>query len=95
MNLIHVTIIVFALAAVLGLNALGIIPEDYRIVFTLREINGLSVLDTTEVLGISGSNVKVRLNRAKKILRAELKKCIRRKRSTNLTSGIAIRWWNV
>ena len=55
-------------------NALNHIPEDYRIVFTLRELNGLSVLDTTEALHISESNVKVRLNRAKKMLRTEIEK---------------------
>lgn len=55
-------------------RALNLIPEDYRIVFTLRELNGLSVLDTTEALQISESNVKVRLNRAKKMLRTEIEK---------------------
>lgn len=55
-------------------NALNLIPEDYRIVFTLRELNGMSVVDTTEALGISESNVKVRLNRAKKMLRSEIEK---------------------
>ena len=55
-------------------NALHHIPEDYRIVFTLRELNGLSVADTTEALQISESNVKVRLNRAKKMLRTEIEK---------------------
>ena len=46
-------------------KALLHIPEDYRTVFTLREVNGLSVAETAEVLEISESNVKVRLNRAK------------------------------
>lgn len=55
-------------------NALNHIPEDYRIVFTLRELNGLSVADTQEALQISESNVKVRLNRAKKMLRTEIEK---------------------
>ncbi|WP_370896168.1 sigma-70 family RNA polymerase sigma factor [Chryseobacterium gossypii] len=41
------------------------IPEDYRTAFTLREINGLSVRETAEVLEISESNVKVRVNRLK------------------------------
>lgn len=50
------------------------IPEDYRTVFTLREINGLSVAETAEVLDISESNVKVRLNRAKKYLKIEIEK---------------------
>lgn len=55
-------------------RALNRIPEDYRIVFTLRELNGLSVADTTEALDITESNVKVRLNRAKKMLRLEIEK---------------------
>jgi RNA polymerase sigma-70 factor (ECF subfamily) len=55
-------------------NALTNIPEDYRIVFTLRELNGLSVSETVESLQISESNVKVRLNRAKKMLRTEIEK---------------------
>ena len=55
-------------------NALTHIPEDYRIVFTLRELNGLSVSETVESLQISESNVKVRLNRAKKMLRTEIEK---------------------
>jgi RNA polymerase sigma-70 factor (ECF subfamily) len=55
-------------------NAINKIPEDYRIVFTLRELNGLSISETIEALQISESNVKVRLNRAKKLLRAEVEK---------------------
>lgn len=55
-------------------NAIHEIPEDYRIVFSLREINGLSVAETAEVLNISENNVKVRLNRAKVMLRREIKK---------------------
>lgn len=50
------------------------IPEDYRTVFTLREINGLSVQETAEALEISESNVKVRVNRAKNCLRKEIEK---------------------
>ena len=55
-------------------NALRRIPEDYRIVFTLRELNGLSTADTVEALHISESNVKVRLNRARKMLQTEIVK---------------------
>ncbi|WBV60865.1 sigma-70 family RNA polymerase sigma factor [Chryseobacterium camelliae] len=50
------------------------IPEDYRTAFTLREINGLSVQETAEVLEISENNVKVRVNRAKTYLRKEIEK---------------------
>ncbi len=53
-------------------NALTHIPEEYRMVFSLREINGLNVAETAELLGISESNVKVRLNRAKTMLRNKI-----------------------
>lgn len=55
-------------------RALSNIPLDYRITFSLREINGLSVAETAETLDISETNVKVRVNRAKNMLRKELEK---------------------
>ncbi|MEC3880919.1 sigma-70 family RNA polymerase sigma factor [Parapedobacter sp. 10938] len=55
-------------------KALGKIPFDYRMVFSLREINGLNVAETAETLHISNTNVKVRLNRAKAMLRSEIRK---------------------
>lgn len=55
-------------------NALQQVPTDYRMVFTLREVNGLNVAETAEVLNISETNVKVRLNRAKTMLRKEVEK---------------------
>lgn len=55
-------------------NALQNIPVDYRIVFTLREMNGLNVAETAESLQISESNVKARLSRAKSMLRKEVEK---------------------
>ena len=53
-------------------NALLQIPEDYRIVFTLRELNNLSIAETASTLGITETNVKVRLNRAKTTLRSAI-----------------------
>ncbi|KXK04615.1 MAG: sigma-70 family RNA polymerase sigma factor [Ignavibacteriaceae bacterium] len=55
-------------------NALSKIPFDYRMVFSLREVNGLNVLETANLLNISESNVKVRLNRAKTMLRGWIEK---------------------
>lgn len=55
-------------------NALQQIPLDYRLVFALREVNGLSVSETADYLNISEANVKVRLNRAKAMLRKEVEK---------------------
>ena len=53
-------------------SAIQRIPLDYRIVSTLREVNGLNTEETADVLQISHSNVKVRLNRAKTMLRKEI-----------------------
>lgn len=50
-------------------HSLQEIPLDYRMVFILREKNGLSVAETADVMEISSANVKVRLNRAKKMLK--------------------------
>jgi RNA polymerase sigma-70 factor (ECF subfamily) len=55
-------------------NALQRVPFDYRIVFSLRELNGLNTQATADVLKISEANVKIRLNRAKAMLRKEVEK---------------------
>jgi RNA polymerase sigma factor (sigma-70 family) len=55
-------------------NALQKVPLDYRMVFSLREINGFNVTETADALQITESNVKVRLNRAKMMLRKEIEK---------------------
>jgi RNA polymerase sigma factor (sigma-70 family) len=55
-------------------TALTQVPIDYRMVFSLREINGLNVTETAEALNISEANVKVRLNRAKTMLKKEIEK---------------------
>jgi RNA polymerase sigma-70 factor (ECF subfamily) len=48
------------------------IPVMYRTVFILREVEGFSVFETAELLDITSTNVKVRLNRAKALLRSEI-----------------------
>jgi RNA polymerase sigma-70 factor (ECF subfamily) len=53
--------------------AIAGLPEQYRTVFILREIEELSIRETGQVLDITEANVKVRLNRAKTMLRGELK----------------------
>lgn len=42
--------------------------------FSLREITGLNVSETASLLNISEANVKVRLNRAKAMLRNAIEK---------------------
>lgn len=48
------------------------LSEKHRIVFVLRDIEGLSVAETAETLGLSEANVKVRLLRARLQLREAL-----------------------
>lgn len=53
-------------------QAIQNLPEKYRAVFILREIENMSINETKECLDISETNVKVRLNRAKSMLRNSL-----------------------
>jgi len=53
-------------------NTLQQIPVAYRMVFILREAEGLSVAETAELLNISPVNVKVRTNRAKAMIQKQL-----------------------
>ncbi len=52
--------------------AMDALPESLRMVFVLRDVEGLSVQETAEVLGISVPNVKTRLHRARLALRNQL-----------------------
>jgi len=53
-------------------EAVNRLPEKYRTVFVLREVEGLPVADTMTCLGLTETNVKVRLSRAKEMLRDNL-----------------------
>jgi RNA polymerase sigma factor (sigma-70 family) len=53
-------------------QVLNQLPEKYRLVFIMREIENMSIFETMDSLNISESNVKVRLNRAKEMLRNSL-----------------------
>ncbi|MBS1630781.1 MAG: sigma-70 family RNA polymerase sigma factor [Bacteroidetes bacterium] len=53
-------------------KALAAIPEKYRSVFIFLKMKGYSVHQTAHFLGISESNVKTRLFRAKSMLRDKL-----------------------
>jgi RNA polymerase sigma-70 factor (ECF subfamily) len=48
------------------------LPETQRIVFVLRDIEGLSIRETSEALNLSEAAVKTRLLRARFRLREEL-----------------------
>lgn len=53
-------------------DALAQLDEKHRLVFVLRDVEGLSVRETAEALGLSEANVKVRLLRARLQLRERL-----------------------
>ena len=53
-------------------EALERLDEKHRLVFLLRDVEGLSVRETAEALELSEANVKVRLLRARLQLREEL-----------------------
>lgn len=53
-------------------DALDRLDEKHRMVFLLRDMEGFSVRETAEALGLSEANVKVRLLRARLQLREQL-----------------------
>ncbi len=55
-------------------GAIDALPEPQRLVFVLREVESLSTQETSEALGISAENVKVRLHRARTALRSEIER---------------------
>ena len=48
------------------------LPDAYRTIFILRDIEDMSTTDAAEVLEITEDNVKVRLHRARALLRKSL-----------------------
>jgi len=53
-------------------EALAELDEKHRVVFLLRDVEGLSIEETAAALGLTPSNVKVRLLRARLQLREKL-----------------------
>ncbi|HMB71066.1 MAG TPA: sigma-70 family RNA polymerase sigma factor [bacterium] len=53
-------------------DLLAEMPEDYRVAFTMRDIDGLSNAEVADVLGISVAAVKSRLHRSRLYLRDRL-----------------------
>jgi RNA polymerase sigma-70 factor (ECF subfamily) len=53
-------------------EAIAKLPETFRLVFVLREIEGLSVEEASEALGIAPATVKTRHFRARRRLQEEL-----------------------
>ncbi len=53
-------------------HAIDELPEKYRIVYVLREVEGIENEEIASCLGLTYSNVKVRLHRAKSLLKKKL-----------------------
>ncbi len=53
-------------------RAVDVMPSSMKIVFVLRDLEGLSTAETSEVLGLSETAVKTRLSRARFFLREQL-----------------------
>lgn len=51
---------------------IGKLPEDKRVVLTMKDIEGFSNIEISEILGVSVAAVKSRLHRARLIMREEL-----------------------
>lgn len=53
-------------------RAIAELPDHYRAVFVLRDLEGFSIKETARILQLKESNVKVRLMRARLFLRDQL-----------------------
>jgi RNA polymerase sigma-70 factor (ECF subfamily) len=59
--------------SVLLRSAVGMLPESYRSVFVLRQVDGLSTTETAQRLSLTENATKARFHRAKSLLRQALK----------------------
>lgn len=57
-------------------EATDALPEDFRVVFMARVIEGLSVEETAELLDVAPATIKTRLHRARKLIRERLEERI-------------------
>lgn len=53
-------------------KAIDTLPEKYKIVYMLREVEGLDISEISKCLNLSNTNVKVRLHRSRTMLRESI-----------------------
>ena len=53
-------------------TAMDALPETYRVVLVLRDVEELSTAETAETLGLTANAVKIRLHRARAMIRRDL-----------------------
>ena len=71
-------------------HAVQKLPELYRAIFLLRDVEGLSTADCAKVLDVSEDVVKTRLHRARLMLRADLDAYVKtlHLQGSNPTTGV-------
>ena len=65
-------------------DAILALPNDYRTVFVFRDVEEMSTAETAECLELTEENVKVRLHRARALLRRRLNSQFQRRASHSL-----------
>jgi RNA polymerase sigma-70 factor (ECF subfamily) len=55
-------------------EAIDTLPEVYRVVFVMRVLEGMSIEETADLLGIKAETVKTRLHRARRFVQEQLNK---------------------
>lgn len=63
-------------------EAIATVPEKYRLALVLRDIEGLSYEEISEVLGVPGGTVRSRINRARSMLKRKLQPLLRKQDGT-------------
>jgi RNA polymerase sigma-70 factor (ECF subfamily) len=53
-------------------EAIDELPEAFRLVLVARDVDGMSVEETAQILGVRPETVRTRLHRARRLLRAAL-----------------------
>jgi RNA polymerase sigma-70 factor (ECF subfamily) len=53
-------------------SAIDRLPDRYRVVFVLRDVDGLDAAEAADCLGLTAEAVRTRLHRARAALRADL-----------------------
>lgn len=69
-------------------ESIAALPENYREILTLRDLNGLTNAETAEILGLTLGNAKVRLLRARLMLRDLFVERLRGKAKLHPSRGV-------
>ena len=76
-------------------SAIEALPEHYRAVFVMRDVEGMSTAESAECLDITEETAKTRLHRARRLLRDTLyeRAGIEMRQPFRLKHHDATEWW--